>query len=182
MMQSSSIECLPVDSMLRFWCFTLHLLPMRLNKKIHPVRVIGTFLIIATIIIMLVLQHCLFGLWGSTARTGTQWENANQHPAFINLLVIGTQQRVSFLFSRVDAIRRSTHPYFFPERKGEANIFAVAPQDRNRIWIAIGLREMNPCLFNYLHELICLYDDHCKWCSMLKKIYSMKNTVFSVTI
>lgn len=82
---------------------------MRLNKKIHPVRVIGTFLIIATIIIMLVLQHCLFGLWGSTARTGTQWENANQHPAFINLLVTGTQQRVSFLFSRVDAIRRITH-------------------------------------------------------------------------
>lgn len=69
------VECLLVDSTLRLWCFTLHLLPPRLNNKIHPVRAMGTFLIIAAIIIMLVSQQCLSGLGGPVARwMGTQRE------------------------------------------------------------------------------------------------------------
>lgn len=90
-------EFLPVDSTLRHWCFTLHLLTLRLNNKIHPVRAIGTFLIIATIIIMLVSQQCLTGLCGPIASwMGTERENANQHPGLVNLLVTRAQQKSLF--------------------------------------------------------------------------------------
>lgn len=91
------VECRLVDSTLRLWHFTLHLLPLRLNNKIFPVRAMGTFLIIAAIIIMLVLQRSLSGLCGPTASwMGTQRENGNQHPGFINLLVAGVQQKSLF--------------------------------------------------------------------------------------
>lgn len=73
-----SSECPLVDSTLRLWFFTLHLLPLRLNNKIHPVRATGTFLIITAIIIMLVLQQSLSGLCGPTASwMGTPRENGN---------------------------------------------------------------------------------------------------------
>lgn len=91
------VECLLVDSMLRLWCFTFRLLPLRLHNKNHPVRAMETFIIIAAIIIILVLQRCLSGLRGPIASwMGTQRENDNQHPGFINLLVTGVQQKSSF--------------------------------------------------------------------------------------
>lgn len=93
----SLVECPLVDSTLRLWCFTLHLLPLRLNNKIHPVRAKRTFLIIAAIIIMLVSQESLSGLCGPTASwMGTQRENGNQHPGFINLVVTRVEQKSLF--------------------------------------------------------------------------------------
>lgn len=82
----------------------------------HPVRAMGTFLIIAAIIIILLQQHCLSGACGPTALwMGTQRENANQHPSFINILVTREQQEplhFFFLLSSLDAIRNNVDLYF----------------------------------------------------------------------
>lgn len=77
-----------------------------------------TFLIIAAIIIMLVLQPCLSGLSGPTARwMGTQRENANQHLGFINLLVTGVQQ-MSHFTPFMEEFNQRKHPSLFPFQGG----------------------------------------------------------------
>lgn len=127
------VECLLVDSTLR--CFTLHLLPLRLNNKIHPARAIGTFLIIAAIIIMLVRQQCLSGLCGPTASwMGTQRENANQHPGFINLLVTGVHQKSLFTPFK-GGCNQKQHLSIFPSQgKGEGTELCKHSRSSSPTW------------------------------------------------